>query len=267
MPKNAIVNSIDNCIGLEIANALSKNHVSVYALTYRKSEYSDSLNVIKSSHDSIEYNIKDIINDISKRGSNSNNSNVDILVNTPLYACVSMLEDTSMDEFISQFNANLFTAIRIIKTVLPTMKNNRKGLIVNIGSLAGIVGFPGISAYASSMFALEGLSECLRYELMPYGIYTVIVEPGAVKSDASLVRIGSNYADNTLLSNIYKGIMHLIEHGLNVEDVVSTVLRIIESSKPGLRYIVGEHAYMMLDARKRMSEAEFEELIRRDVGL
>jgi len=264
MPKNAIVNSIDNCIGLEIANALSKNHVNVYALAYGKSEYSDSLNVIKSSHDLIEYNINDIINDISKRGSNSN---VDILVNTPLYAQVSMLEDTSMDEFISQFNANLFTAIRIIKAVLPTMKNNRKGLIVNIGSLAGIVGFPGISAYASSMFALEGLSECLRYELMPYGIYTVIVEPGAVKSDASLVRIGSNYADNTLLSNIYKGIMHLIEHGLNVEDIVSTVLRIIESNKPGLRYIVGEHAYMMLDARRRMSEAEFEELIRRDVGL
>jgi NAD(P)-dependent dehydrogenase (short-subunit alcohol dehydrogenase family) len=265
MPKNAIVNSIDNRIGLEIANALSKNRMNVYALTYEKSEYSDSLNIIKGSHDSIEYAINDIINGISKGGSDSNN--VDILVNTPLYAQVCMLEDISIDEFISQFKANLFTSIRIIKAVLPTMKNNRKGLIVNIGSLAGIVGFPGISAYASSMFALEGLSECLRYELIPYGIYTVIVEPGAVKSDASLVRIGSNYADNTALGNIYKGIMHLIEHGLNVEDVVSTVLRIIESSKPGLRYIVGEHAYMMLDARRRMSEAEFEELIRRDVGL
>jgi len=87
--------------------------------------------------------LRDILKDIM---SNNKNDNIDILMNVPFYAQIGMLEDLKVDDFVAQFNANLFNVISLIKAVVPIMKRHGKGLIINIGSLAGIVGFPGISA-------------------------------------------------------------------------------------------------------------------------
>ena len=269
MLKNALISNVNNMIGFATARALADYNVRVYALAYKQDVNNDDNNIkiigIDAYDDSTVNNaVREILKDIRSNNKNDND-NIDILVNVPFYAQIGMLEDLKVDDFIAQFNANLFNAISLIKAVMPIMKRHGKGLIVNIGSLAGIVGFPGISAYSSSMFALEGLTECLRYELMNYGIYTVIVEPGAVKSDKALIRL-SNQSDNPSFESIYKGLMHLIEHGLDADDVAKTIVSIVKSSKPRLRYIVGEHAFVMLDAKRSMSEDEFEELVRRDVG-
>lgn len=273
MLKNALVNNVNNRIGFAIAKALADYDVKVYALTCEKHEQLDTDNikiVSISMYDDATINnvVKQILEEISTNNKNnhiSNDNNIDILVNVPFYAQIGMLEDLNVDDFIAQFNANLFNTIRLIKAIVPVMKKHCRGLIVNIGSLAGIVGFPGISAYSSSMFALEGLTECLRYELMNYGIHTVIVEPGAVKSDKALIKL-SNNSNNPSFESIYNGLMHLIEHGLDAEDIANTVVSIVKSGKPRLRYIVGEHAFVMLDAKRSMSEDEFEELVRKDVG-
>ncbi len=260
-----MVGNVNNMIGLVTARALADYNIRVYALAYKQDVSDNNIKIISidAYNDSTVNNVvEEILKDIR---SNNKNDNIDILVNVPFYAQIGMLEDLKVDDFIAQFNANLFNAISLIKAVVPIMKRHGKGLIINIGSLAGIVGFPGISAYSSSMFALEGLSECLRYELMNYGIYTVIVEPGAVKSDKALIRL-SNQSSNPSFESIYKGLIHLIEHGLDAEDVAKTIVSIVKSGKPRLRYIVGEHAFVMLDAKRSMSEDEFEELVRRDVG-
>jgi len=265
MLRNALVSNVNNMIGLATARALADYNVRVYALAYKQDVNDKNIKIISiDAYDDSTVNnaVRDILKDIM---SNNKNDNIDILVNVPFYAQIGMLEDLKVDDFVAQFNANLFNVISLIKAVVPIMKRHGKGLIINIGSLAGIVGFPGISAYSSSMFALEGLTECLRYELMNYGIYTVIVEPGAVKSDKALIRL-SNQSDNPSFESIYKGLMHLIEHGLDAEDVAKTIVSIVKSDKPRLRYIVGEHAFVMLDAKRSMSEDEFEELVRRDVG-
>ena len=265
MLRNALVSNVNNMIGLATARALADYNVRVYALAYKQDVNDKNIKIISiDAYDDSTVNnaVRDILKDIM---SNNKNDNIDILVNVPFYAQIGMLEDLKVDDFVAQFNANLFNVISLIKVVVPIMKRHGKGLIINIGSLAGIVGFPGISAYSSSMFALEGLTECLRYELMNYGIYTVIVEPGAVKSDKALIRL-SNQSDNPSFESIYKGLMHLIEHGLDAEDVAKTIVSIVKSDKPRLRYIVGEHAFVMLDAKRSMSEDEFEELVRRDVG-
>ncbi len=251
-----MINSIDNGIGLAVAEALRDEGINVYCLTYKDYDYKDGMKVIR---------VNDTLDEAVKRVLKDTDRSINILINTPLYAHVGMFEDISVDDFIVQFNASIFNTIRVIKMVIPIMKRNGRGLIVNIGSLAGIVGFPGISAYSSSMFALEGLSECLRYELINHGIYTVIVETGAVKSDRAIIK--SSNTCNNAFEGIYKGLMHLIEHGLDAEDVARTVVSIVKSSKPKLRYIVGEHAFFMLDSKRRMSEDEFEELVRKDVGL
>ena len=108
---------------------------------------------------------------------------IDILVNNAGFGLFGALEDQSIGDIKQQFETNLFGAIRTIQQVLPIMRNQRSGVIVNISSLAGYVGFPASSVYNSTKFALEGLSESLAYEIEPYGVSVVLIEPGVINTD------------------------------------------------------------------------------------
>src|SRR5919197_3758957 len=108
---------------------------------------------------------------------------IDILVNNAGFGLFGALEDQSIEDIKKQFETNLFGAIRTIQQVLPIMRNQRSGVIVNISSLAGYVGFPVSSVYNSTKFALEGLSESLAYEIEPYGISVVLIEPGVINTN------------------------------------------------------------------------------------
>ncbi|HYZ49703.1 MAG TPA: SDR family oxidoreductase, partial [Nitrososphaeraceae archaeon] len=108
---------------------------------------------------------------------------IDILVNNAGFGLFGALEDQSIEDIKKQFETNLFGAIRTIQQVLPIMRNQRNGVIVNISSLAGYVGFPASSVYNSTKFALEGLSESLAYEIEPYGISIVLIEPGVINTN------------------------------------------------------------------------------------
>ena len=108
---------------------------------------------------------------------------LDILVNNAGFGLFGALEDQSIENIKKQFETNLFGAIRTIQQVLPMMRNQRSGTIVNISSLAGYIGFPASSVYNSTKFALEGLSESLAYEIEPYGISVVLIEPGVINTN------------------------------------------------------------------------------------
>jgi NAD(P)-dependent dehydrogenase (short-subunit alcohol dehydrogenase family) len=108
---------------------------------------------------------------------------IDILVNNAGFGLFGALEDQSMVDIKKQFETNVFGAIRTIQQVLPIMRDQRSGVIVNISSLAGYVGFPASSVYNSTKFALEGLSESLAYEIEPYGISVVLIEPGVINTN------------------------------------------------------------------------------------
>ncbi|MBV9177618.1 MAG: SDR family oxidoreductase [Nitrososphaeraceae archaeon] len=127
--------------------------------------------------DSVVRAFKEICND-DKRG-----ITIDILVNNAGFGLFGALEDQPIDDIKKQFETNLFGAIRTIQQVLPVMRNQRRGTIVNISSLAGYVGFPASSVYNSTKFALEGLSESLSYEIEPYGISVVLIEPGVINTN------------------------------------------------------------------------------------
>jgi len=107
---------------------------------------------------------------------------IDILVNNAGFGLFGALEDLPIEDIKKQFETNLFGAIRTIQQVLPVMRNQRSGIIVNISSLAGYIGFPASSAYVSTKFALEGLSESLAYEIEPYRIIVVLIEPGVINT-------------------------------------------------------------------------------------
>jgi NAD(P)-dependent dehydrogenase (short-subunit alcohol dehydrogenase family) len=108
---------------------------------------------------------------------------IDILVNNAGFGLFGALEDQSIEHIKKQFETNLFGAIRTTQQVLPIMRNQRNGTIVNISSIAGQIGFPASSVYNSTKFALEGLSESLAYEIEPYGISIILIEPGVINTD------------------------------------------------------------------------------------
>src|SRR5918912_517657 len=93
------------------------------------------------------------------------------------------LEDQGIEHIKKQFETNLFGAVRTIQQVLPIMRKQRSGIIVNVSSISGQIGFPAQSVYVSTKFALEGLSESVAFEVEPYGIGVVLIEPGVINSN------------------------------------------------------------------------------------
>ncbi|HJS68175.1 MAG TPA: SDR family oxidoreductase [Nitrososphaera sp.] len=108
---------------------------------------------------------------------------IDLLVNNAGYGLGGSFEDSSMEEIKAQYETNVFGLIRTTQVVLPAMRKQRSGTIVNISSAAGRIGYPGASVYVSSKHAVEGLSEAMAYELEPFGIRVILVEPGVIKTN------------------------------------------------------------------------------------
>jgi NAD(P)-dependent dehydrogenase (short-subunit alcohol dehydrogenase family) len=115
---------------------------------------------------------------------------IDVLVNNAGYGLSGAFEDLTLDEIKAQFETNFFGVIRVTQHVLPTMRTQGGGVIVNVSSINGLVAFPVISAYVSTKFATEGLSESIAYELGPFGIKVILIEPGV---------IGSNFMKGSVL--------------------------------------------------------------------
>jgi NAD(P)-dependent dehydrogenase (short-subunit alcohol dehydrogenase family) len=127
--------------------------------------------------DSVVRAFKEICKDQERGGG------IDILVNNAGFGLFGALEDQSIEHIKKQIETNLFGAIRTIQQVLPIMRDQRSGIIVNISSISGQIGFPAQSVYVSTKFALEGLSESFAYEVEPYGISVVLIEPGIINTN------------------------------------------------------------------------------------
>ena len=130
----------------------------------------------------------DVTDDISVKNAiqwiTAEANRIDVLVNNARYGLFGASEDLSMEEIKSQDETNLFGVIRVTQAVLPIMRKQKSGIIVNISSGLGRLGFPIQSAYVSTKFAIEGMSESMAYKVDPFGIKVVLIEPGFVKTNA-----------------------------------------------------------------------------------
>ncbi|MDH3502501.1 MAG: SDR family oxidoreductase, partial [Nitrosopumilus sp.] len=181
-------------------------------------------------------------------------SRIDVLVNNAGYGQFGCTEDVSMDDFRKQFETNFFSIVRIIQEVAPIMRKQGSGIIINISSVVGRMGLPGSSAYISTKFALEGLSECLRYELGMFGIKTTLIEPGVIKTNFfNSMKIPQSKLDSRymeLTDHILAGLKMMVEMGTAPSQVAEVIVKVIHDKEILPRYIVGTDAAMFMEAKK-----------------
>ena len=150
--------------------------------------------------------------------------------------------------------------------IFPSMRARGFGHIVNVSSIAGKIGFPGSPAYVSSKFALEGLGECLRYELGQFGVNVVTVEPGVTKTkffdSLKVAKPGENSPYGKITDKVVSGIKMMAQFGTEPVEVAKKIADILEDENPLPRYTVGTDAAMFDEAKRGKTDIEFENYVK-----
>lgn len=294
----AVVTGSSTGIGFETSLLLARNGFYTYA-TMRDIHKLDIIEkIVNKENLPLEVLTLDVNDDYSVRNAIhkilGKKKKIDILINNAGYGLFGALEEISIEETKKQFETNLFGAIRTIKEVLPSMREQKDGIIINISSMSGIVGIPATSVYVSTKFALEGLSESISYELQPYGIKIILIEPGVIntnfvpnikfpykpddRSQKTLLEeeSESNFSSNDIkkknslsyfntidafLSHYYPA-MRNAPSPKEVAAVILEAIRIASNSSKSLfRYTVGEDAKTFAQAKKNMSDSQLHDFI------
>lgn len=274
MQKVALVTGSSSGIGFETALALAREGYHTYASMRDTKKSKPILELAKKENhpisvieldvdkpDSIKSAIKQIV---------SEKQRIDVLVNNAGYGIFGCLEDLTIEEIKEQFETNFFSIIRMIQEVAPIMRSQKSGSIVNVSSVAGRIGFPASPAYISSKFALEGLSESLRYELSPFGTNVIIIEPGVIKTNffssmkmPKTPKSDSPYRDIT--QKVVSGVKMMAEMGTEPVEVANTIVKALKEKNPLPRYSVGNDAAMFLEAKKMKTDIEFENYLKKEL--
>jgi NAD(P)-dependent dehydrogenase (short-subunit alcohol dehydrogenase family) len=270
--KVAIVTGSSTGIGFATSLALARNGFHTYATVRNLGKAKAIEDVAEEEGLPIEVMELDVDSDESVNNAISKihekKKRIDVAVNNAGYALVGPLEDLSMEEIRAQFETNLFGALRVMKAVLPTMRENRSGTIVNITSMGGRVAIPLDPAYHGSKFGLEGISESMRYETEPFGIRVIAIEPGNIKSNFwTNLKVGkkasspdSPYAPR--IRGLQKAAEKMSQDSLPPDEVAKVILAAVTSEKPLPRYTVGEDAAKTIEASKQMSDLDFQNIMR-----
>ena len=271
----AVVTGSSSGNGYETSLTLARNGFLTYA-TMRNLNKSEN---IKSLAEKEKLPLKIVQLDVTDDRSVNNamqsitaeSNRIDVLVNNAGYPLSGAFEDLGMEEIKAQYQTNLFGVIRVTQAVLPIMRKQKSGIIVNISSVAGRFGFSVLSAYSSTKFAVEGLSESMAYELEPFGIKVVLVEPGFIRTNivnSTVVAKKSqdpNSPYSQLMQNMATSFEHLMQVGSSPDVVAKVVLKAVTSENPSLRYLAGKDAEDWMEAKRSMSDEEFYKMMKQNL--
>jgi len=274
MEKVAVVTGTSSGIGFETSLALAREGYFTYA-TMRDTTKSNKIKEI-AQKENLKINVLELDVDDEKSVKSAiaqildQKQRIDVLVNNAGWGLWGCVEDVSVDEFKEQFETNFFSIIRLIQEVAPTMRKQSSGTIVNVSSVVGRIGFPASPAYISSKFALEGLSESMRFEFAPFGVDVIIIEPGVIKTNfmknmkmAKKSELDTVYKDIT--TKVVSGVKMMVEMGTPPKEVANTIVKAIKDKNPLPRYVVGNDALMFLEAKKSKTDIEFENYLKKEL--
>lgn len=198
---------------------------------------------------------------------------LDVVVNNAGFGYGGAIEDTSVEEAKALFETNFFGVLRVCRAVLPVMRRQGHGLIVNISSIGGVMGLPYQGMYSATKFALEGMSEALRLEVKPFGVHVVLIEPGDVRTSFTENR-RHTLASQT--SPVYRDLYHRVlakieadeRGGIAPEAVARLLLRVVRRRSPAPRYVVGPfYEQLAVWAKRWLPARAFEWLLMKNYNL
>lgn len=209
-------------------------------------------------------NIKEAINTIIQ-----NHKKIDILINNAGYGLVSTVEDLDEKEMFDQYNINVFGLLRVCKETIPFMRVQNSGIIINISSFLGKIGLPLLTLYNSSKYAVEGITDSLRYELSDFNIRVHSIMPGFFNTDFAKKNLVTNFDTfdknspyaNTV-SKLAPLIVEQINQGNDPKEVAFIIKEIIENENFPARATIGEKAKKFLPMKKELSDEDFERRVR-----
>src|SRR4029453_196980 len=202
---------------------------------------------------------------VSSRG-----GRLDVLINNAGHELAGALEELSVDEARTQFETNFFGVVRMVKAVLPSMRRQQRGHIINVSSLSGLSPIPFLGIYSASKFALEGYTEALRHEVKPFNIHVSLIEPGFLKTPMMNNRqVGANriVEYDPWRQRAFDAVRAFGEKGPGPELAAETLLRIISSNTPRLRYLIGQQAKSVARLRRFLPAGMYEQGVRRSFSL
>ena len=273
--KVAIVTGSSTGIGYETSLILARNGFLTYATMRNLNKSEDMKLSVAKENLPIQIKQLDVTEDLSVKNAiqeiSSETGRIDVLVNNAGYGLNGAFEDLAMDEVKAQYETNVFGLMRTTQGVLPIMRKQKSGTIVNISSGAGRFGFPGGSAYVSTKFAVEGLSESMSYELEPFGIKVVIVEPGVIRTnfmDGLVIAKKSqdpNSPYSQIMQKIATGFEEMMKNASSPDLVAKVVLNAIRDKNPSLRYLAGNDVEAWLGGNRKIADEELYKIMKQNL--
>lgn len=256
----ALVTGAASGFGLQASVALAKAGFHVIA-SMRDLQKRSELDKLANTH-RVERHMEIIQMDVTRQEDISRavssvlerHKRIDLLLNNAGYASGGFVEEVAPEEWRSLFAVNVFGLIDVTRAVLPCMREQKSGRIINLSSISGRFGFPGLAPYTASKHAVEGFSESLRLEMLPYGVHVVLIEPGSYRTaiwEKGLAqfqeRTASPYAAQTrwLKARVEK----IKEEAPDPGEVTAAIVRAATAAKPRFRYPVGRGVRLTVAAK------------------
>jgi NAD(P)-dependent dehydrogenase (short-subunit alcohol dehydrogenase family) len=265
--KVAIVTGASSGIGEETAKRLAGLGYTVYAAARRVERMSHltasgitPVKVDVTDDDALAAFVEDVV---------AESGRVDVLVNNAGYGSYGSVEDVPMAEARRQFDVNVFGLARLTQLVLPHMRRQGGGYVVNVSSVGGKIYEPLGGWYHATKFAVEGLSDSMRLELAPFGIHVVVIQPGAIRTEWADIAAdglrersaGTAYADQATQVGGVLGRAENPRLTSPASVVADAVARAVQARRPRTRYAVGRGARPVLVARRLLRDRTFDRLV------
>lgn len=263
----AVVTGASSGIGLETALLLAESGYTVHGCSRSPGRLEEE--AAKRGRGGVKAVEADVDNTASVDGAVDSvlgaEGRIDALVNCAGYAQIGSIEDMTIGEVKRNMETNFFGTVRMIRAVVPAMRAQGGGRIVNVSAVAGRMGFALGSAYVASKFAVEGLTESLRHELRRFGIRVTAVEPGVVRTGFHGNMMEARAPKESPYAGIAKKLVgstsQLYRNGTDPQEVARVILGVLGEDEPPPRRAAGRNAAELLAEKARRTDEQFEEYV------